>query len=234
MAATKRAGDHRKLSAVAKSILRDVREDFMSKNLSSKDLTQHYVGISIAALQSKYCEGAGHSQVDFDLALKELEGSALVKTGPVVPFDNPPGSSVFVIGLRSKREYAYLTEAGYRAAGETDNQTPRTSQPRVHISGGTFHQSQIGIGDQVTQTQKVDIENDAEVIERLAELLLTTGTPVGAPAKAEIMRLVEVTRAANLNEARPIFQKLFGLASEGAKQAAWGILTAIITKAMGM
>jgi hypothetical protein len=183
---------------------------------------------------SKYCEDGEHSQVDFDLALKELEDGLLIGTGPMVPFDNEPGSGVFILVLHSKREYAYLTEAGYRAAAQVANQRPRTSPPHVHISGGTFHQSQIGIGEQVTQMQKVDVENDAEVIERLTQLFVMSGSSADAASKAEIARLVATAREGDSIEAKSIFQKMFDLASEAVKQTAWGILTAIITKAIGM
>jgi hypothetical protein len=72
------------------------------------------------------------------------------------------------------------------------------------------------------------------VIERLTQLFSTTGAAVDGASKAEIVRLVEVTHQGNLNDVKPIFQKLFGLASETVKQTAWGILTAIIMKAVGI
>jgi hypothetical protein len=234
MATKNRPGKYRELSGVAKHILQDVRTDFTAKGLSANALAGQYAGVSIISLQQKYCGGAETTQVDFDLALKELEDALLISTGPMVPFDNRPGSGVFVMGLFSKREHVCITEAGYRAAAQMDSQNPRRSPPHVHISGGTFHQSQIGIGDQVKQVQKIDIENDAQLVEHLTELLLSSGVPVDGASKAEIARLVQVTRQGDIKEAKPIFQKLFGLASETVKQAAWGILTAIITKALGM
>ena len=161
MAAKKRPGNVRELSELAGSILQDVRGDFLTKGYSWQELANHYVGINLADLQQKHCTQGGHSQVDFDLALKELETALFVNTGPMVPFDNKPGSGVFALGLYSKREYVYLTEAGYRAASQMANQKPgHAPHPHVHISGGTFHQSQIGIGDQVTQMQRVDIDKD--------------------------------------------------------------------------
>jgi len=234
MVAKKKPGNHRNLSEVAKDVLQDMRADFTAKGLGASALRRHYVGLSIELLRQKYCEGAGATQVDFDLALKELEDGLFVGTGPMVPFPNRPGIGVFVLSLFSKREYAYLTEAGYRAADQMERQFPRSSPVRVHISGGTFHQSQIGIGEQVTQVQKVDIENDAEVIERITRLFVATGAPADETAKAEIGRMVGAAQQGDLKEARPIFQKLFGLASESVKQVAWGILIAIITKASGM
>ncbi|MGB7917352.1 MAG: hypothetical protein WCF79_18975 [Rhodomicrobium sp.] len=161
MAVKKRPGNVRELCELAGSILQEVREDFLEKGLSSRELAEHYVGISLADLQQKHCTEGGVSQVDFDLALKELETALFVDTGPMAPFDNKPGSGVFILGLFSKREYVYLTEAGYRAASQMTNQKPRHApRTHVHISGGTFHQSQIGIGDQVTQMQRVAIDKD--------------------------------------------------------------------------
>ena len=161
MAVKKRPGNVRALSELAGSILQDVREDFSAKGLSSRELAEHYVGISLADLQQKHCKEGGESQVDFDLALKELETALFVDTGPMVPFDNKPGSGVFILGLFSKREYVYLKEAGYRAASQMANQKPRQApRTHVHISGRTFNQSQIGIGDQVMQMQRVVIDKD--------------------------------------------------------------------------
>ena len=69
--------------------------------------------------------------------MKELEEAGLVETGPLVPFDNPPGSSVVVIGLFRNREYAFLTEKGYKAAQKTrSSRKPReTTNLHVNISG---------------------------------------------------------------------------------------------------
>jgi hypothetical protein len=139
MAAKKRLGNHRELSGIAKNILQDVRDDFTAKKLGADTLTKDYVGVAISELEQKYCEGAGATKVDFDLALKELE-DGLVGTGPMAFFDNDPHSRVFILAMFSKREYMYLTEAGYRVAAQMDSQKPRSSSPRVHISGGTFHQ----------------------------------------------------------------------------------------------
>jgi hypothetical protein len=234
MAAKKRPGNPRDLSEMAKNLLQDVRDDFTSKELSADALTQVYDGVSVSSLRQKYCESASSTQVDFDLALKELEAARFVRTGPLAPFDNRPGSGVVVLGFFSKREYVCLTEFGYRAAAQMVSKKPRSNPSHVHISGGTFQYSQIGIGEQVTQMQKADIENDAEVMARLTELFLTTGKPIDETSKAELARLVHVAHQGDSKEAKPIFQKLFGLASETVKQTVWGILTAIITKAIGM
>ena len=219
---------------MAKRILQYMKADFVAKGLDARVLTDHYVGVAFSELEREYCRSDGATKVDFDLAAKELEDGQLIRTGPWVPYPNKPGSGVVILSLFSKREYMCLTEAGYRAAVQMDSQKPRSNQPRVHISGGTFHQSQIGIGEQVTQVQRVDVENDGEVSERLTQLFVTTGADAYETSKAEIERLVQVARQGNGGEAKPIFQKLFSLASETVKQTAWGIVTAIITKALVM
>jgi hypothetical protein len=56
------------------------------------------------------------TDVDFDLALKELEEKELIGTGPMEVIENPPDSFVNFVGLYSKREYVYLTEKGYKTA----------------------------------------------------------------------------------------------------------------------
>jgi hypothetical protein len=63
---------------------------------------------------------------------------------------------------------------------------------------------------------------------------LTTGAIADEASKAEIAHLLELTHQGNVKEAKPIFQRLFGLASDTVKQAAQAIITAIITKALGM
>jgi hypothetical protein len=230
MATKKRPSYRRDISELAKNILQDLRDGFVAQSLSTQALTHGYVGPPISQLRQKY---SVHTQVDFDLALKELEEALFVKTGPMVPFDNRPGSNVFIVGLFSKREYMYLTEAGYRAMAEVGSRKLRTNPPHVHISG-TFHQSPIGIGDQFTQQQNIHVENDADLIERLAQLLSQSGGSVDQASRTEIAQIVELTHQGDLKAVKPLFQKLFGLASETVKQTAWGILTALITKAIGM
>jgi hypothetical protein len=234
MAAKKRPADLRELSDLARSILQEIKADFLTKGLGAHDLAEIYVGVSTNMLAERYSGTGGGSEVDFDLALKELEDGQFVRTGPWVPFPNEPGSGVVILSWFSKREYMSLTEAGYRVAAQMDNEKPRTSQPRVHISGGTFHQSPIGIGEQVTQVQKIDFGNDADVIDRLMQLVQASGAPLEQTTKAEVTRLVQIAREGNGGEAKPIFQKLFSLGSETVKQTAWGVVSALIVHSLGM
>lgn len=138
---------------LSRAVLRELLADFTGRNLSVQDLCDSYVGVSLAVLKDKCCSETAASLVDFDLALKDLEGGGLAATGPMVPYENDPNSFFVIFASYSKNEYAYLTEKGYKAAQKA--QTEKSSRPtnqHVHISGGTFHQSPIGIGGHVTQT----------------------------------------------------------------------------------
>lgn len=140
-----------KVEQLAQTILADLLADFTARNLTTVDLSNGYIGVAIPDLKERCCAQAEATSVDFDLALKDLEDAELIQTGPVVPFDNPPNSSIFIVGVRSKYEYASLTEKGYKAAQRAGGKKGGSSVPRVHISGGTFHQSPIGVGTHVTQ-----------------------------------------------------------------------------------
>ena len=94
--------------------------------------------MSLAALGTKYVGGGGNSKIDFDLALKQLEEEKLIGTGPMAPYENIPGSSIVILMIFSKREYAYLTEKGYKALQKSKAPPAPSSSGSVHISGAHF------------------------------------------------------------------------------------------------
>jgi hypothetical protein len=106
-----------KIEQVSKQILEFLLHDFQARDLGADALHRSYVGISLNELKNN-CFAADHTttNVDFDLALKELERKKLVSTGPMVAHENSPNSPVVVLGVYSKREYVYLTDGGYKAA----------------------------------------------------------------------------------------------------------------------
>ena len=218
---------------LAKQILADVVADFRAKNLGSQALNDGYVGAFIVPLEMKYCTDGGHSKVDFDLAIKQLEESKFVDTGPMVPYENTPGSQIVVIAIFSKREFVYLTEKGYKAA-QKSTAKPGSSVPRVNISGGTFHQSPIGIGSTVNQAVNFNISDDSEVIEYLAKLLALHDPSSGEDGKKAVVELVNTAKTGDLGRAKPIFQRLYGGAKETIRQLAWGVITAYVSKQLGL
>ncbi len=153
-----------------KMILSALLTEFREKGLGTRELQNTYRGLSPAALRSTCCADGGLRPVDFDLAMKALDECELVKTGPMEPYQNPPGSMVTVIAFFSKNLHSYLTEEGYKAATRlgTAKRTSTVPPPRVHISGGTFHQSPIGVGTQVSQTVNISASAD-DLFGRLRE-----------------------------------------------------------------
>jgi len=159
--------NHKSIDDLGTQILAEVLIDFQQKGLGSDELNKEYVGVSLSELKEKYCTVEGYSQVDFDLALKQLEENELVDTGPTVPRENPPDSSFFALCSYSKREFVYLTEKGYKTAKKPAPKCP-SQAPTVHISGGNFHNSPIGVGKTVNQTISF---NDSRTINDLQHLV---------------------------------------------------------------
>lgn len=222
-----------KLSSLARGILDDLLADFRARNLGSNALREGYEGASLSATMQKHLH-AGALQVDFDLAMQELESGKLVGTGPMEAYENDPNSSVFVVALFSKREYAYLTKEGYRAAQKAKPDARPGACASVHISGSTFHNSPVGVGGQITQSVNVNVENQPEVVEYLLRVFASGGMAVNEGARQGVEELVEVARRGELDRAKPIFQRLFGEATDGAKQVAWGVIATIVAKYFGL
>jgi len=151
-------------------ILTELLEEFRRKNLVSEDLRRGYKGLSPELLKSS-CGDQGISEVDFDLAIKDLIDAGLVKTGPMVMYDNKPNSSVFILSLYSKNEFSYLTEDGYKVGTKLRTSRPPKPivLPNVHISGGTFNHSPIGVGNQVAQSVTISASGSEQLLDRLRE-----------------------------------------------------------------
>jgi hypothetical protein len=216
-----------KLDTLAKAILADILADFRSQNLGSEALDVEYPGPSIKTLKTKFCVDGGYSGVDFDLALKSLEDGEFVGTGPHVPHENEPYSGLVMIGLYSKREFLYLTEKGYRESQKAPAEK-KPPAPTVHISGGNFHNSALAIGENINQTTTINAQNDAEVIRYLTSLLGELGSAGGENGKKEVAELVDAAKAGDVPRAKPIFQRLYGAATEAVKGLAWAVIAEII------
>ncbi len=222
-----------KIDDLAKLILDDVMADFLEKDLGSDALSGEYIGVAVATLESKHCAQGSYSRVDFDLALKQLETNGYVKTGPMVPYENQPGSQVLIIAIFSKREFVYLTEKGYKAAQKT-TQRPNVPGTTTHISDSTFYQSPIGIGGAVNQSTSFKMDNESDVIEYLFKLLSQHGLASGEQGKKGVAELVNTAKTGDLGKAKPIFQRLFAGAKENVKQLAWAVITAYVSKQLGL
>lgn len=224
------------LNDLSLEILAVLKAEFIQSSRSTQDLLDGYVGMSLADLQSRFLDGGAASRVDYDLALKALEDRGLVGTGPMEMYDNKPGSGVVVLAFFSKREYIYLKEEGYRMAEEKPR-TPRpaaSSRQTVNITGGHFYQSPIGVGGQVSQQLHFDVTNQNDTVNYLVELLSNEGRPPDAETKSQIIDMVAKANAGDIAAAKPLYQRVFGAISEPAKDIASGVLTAIVTKSLGL
>jgi hypothetical protein len=161
--------------SAVQSVLVELLSEFRGRGLGADDLRRGYEGIPPEELKSTCCKDGNISEVDFDLALKDLITGGLVKTGPMRPYDNKPGSGVFIFSMYSLNEYSHLTEDGYKAATKLRTfapPKPRIPIPNVHISGGTFHQSPIGAGSKISQTINISASGGEELFAKLREEIL--------------------------------------------------------------
>ncbi len=147
-------------------------------------------------------------------------------------YDNPPDTNVLILTMYSKREYAYLTEKGYKTAQKRP--TPRAAATHVNISGGTFHQSPIGVGEAVNQTVTVNVNSDAELVRRLSDLLIKHGFQPSEVDSANLCAIAEAAKTGNLALVKPAFVKVFGAGKEAAKGVAWGVVANYVSKLLGM
>jgi hypothetical protein len=142
--------------------------EFREKGFSAADLHDGYEGMARAALKTSCCADGRVSEVDFDLALKNLIDAELVQTGPTELYDNPDPSFV-ILAFFSKNEFSYLTEAGYQGANKVGAiKPPRPpSATTVHITGSTFHNSPICVGHHVSHEINLTTTNTDQLIEQL-------------------------------------------------------------------
>jgi predicted nucleotide-binding protein len=130
---TERRTGPRSPDELATTIILDLKAHFVEMGFNSSALSIGYVGVPLRQLNEKFCGGGGVSQVDFDLSLKELEEKGLIQTGPLVAHENDPNSGIFILGFYSKREYACLTEVGYKAPLATGDPKPLHSASQQWI-----------------------------------------------------------------------------------------------------
>lgn len=221
------------IDQLKKMMLMALIGDFSDRELTASDLKNGYEGPAIESLRQQLSQSPIYDKVSFDLALSQLEGSKMVRTGPQVPYENTPGSAVVIIALVNKREYASLTEKGF-AEGQKPASKRRDGSQNVKIYGGTFNQSPIAVGANVSQETSFDITDDGELAKSLLALLDQRQVLHSAEPGETVSALVATAKTGDLGKAKPIFQKLFGAATETVKQIAWGLLTAYVTKQLGI
>ena len=222
------------LNDLSLEILTLLKAEFVSNSRSTDELLNGYIGMSMTELQSRFLDNGGASRVDYDLAIKSLEDQKLVGTGPMEVYDNPPGSSIVVFAMFSKRQYIFLKEAGYKMAAEKPR-SPRPSAPSrqtVNITGGQFYQSPIGVGGQVSQQLHFDVGNQNDTAQYLIELLSKEGQPANAETKDQIIDMVAKANAGDMAEVKPLYQRVFGAMGGPAKEVVTAVISEIVKNSL--
>jgi uncharacterized protein (TIGR02391 family) len=111
------------IDSIGGEMLAALLDDFQTRGFGMGELKDGYIGPSLPDMRAQY----GENPVNFELAIEELEKKKLIKTGPMAPYENKPGSSIAIFAVFSKREFLYLTEGGYKRA----HSVPRAPRSRV-------------------------------------------------------------------------------------------------------
>lgn len=226
-----------RLDEAEKQILARLMADFSERALSSNQLSSGYVGPLISDLVTAICVGVEVTRVDFDIAFSDLENKKLISTGPYAMVENDPSSGVIFIGGYSKREYAALTELGYKAARLSPNK-PKNDVRRivnnVHISGGQFSNMQLAAGNTVEQRMDSVSGADDDVLTRLIAILENQGQVVSADQRKDLTSAVESAIEGNGKEAKSLVEKVCGPAWGAAQPVIWPIFGELLKKSLGL
>ncbi|HEC2574028.1 TPA: hypothetical protein R2K49_001908 [Raoultella ornithinolytica] len=224
------------LDEAAKQILGTLLADFTDRGLTAKDLNQGYEGPKLEALATAVCNVSDITTVDFEVAFSDLEKTKLIKTGPMAMYDNDHSSSVIIIASYSKREYVYLTEAGYKESRKAPNRPQRVQRivNNLTITGGHFSNMQLGQGEVVSQTQNFSSGTDSETIAKLVSILEEQGRVVDSGQRADIAAAVAAANEGDGKEAKSLLAKVCGSAWESLQPVMWPIVGELVKKSLGL
>jgi hypothetical protein len=225
------------LDEAAKQILGTLLADFTDRGLSASDLKKGYEGPKLDVLATAVCNVEDITKVDFEVAFDELDKKNLINTGPMEMVDPGKfGSGVIVIASFSKREYVYLTEAGYRESRKSPNRPQRVQRVvnNINISGGQFGNVQLAAGENVQQSMAVSNGADSEIIEKLITILESQGIQATDENRENIISAVEEANNGNAGAAKGFLAKAFGPTWDMAQKVAVPVIAEIVKKSLGM
>lgn len=226
------------LDEAAKQILATLLTDFTDKGLSAKDLNKGYEGPKLDVLATAVCDNDEITKVDFEVSFGELESKKLIKTGPMTLYENKPGSSVFILSVYSKREYAHLTELGYKEARKAPNkpiQPVKRVINNVNISGGQFNSLQLAAGESLNQAMTVTTTGtDSEIIAKLVSILEEQGQIVNGAKRSEITAAVAAANEGDGKQAKSLLEKVCGPVWESVQPIMWPIIGELVKKSLGL
>lgn len=224
------------LDEAEKQILGALLADFSDRALTADQLSSGYEGPQVSDLTAAICAGGDITQVDFDVAFSDLEKKKLIKTGPFALYENKPGSGVVFIGGYSKREYAGLTQLGYKTARQAPNRPSRVPRivNNVHISGGQFSNLQLAAGDNVTQKMDSGSGVDGDILMKLVAILEKQGQVVSIDQRKDLASAIEEASEGNGKQAKSMLEKVCGPAWESVQPVMWPIVGELVKKSLGL
>lgn len=224
------------LDEAAKQILGTLLADFSDRGLTAGDLKNGYEGPKIESLATAVCNASDINTVDFEVAFSDLEKSKMIKTGPMAMYDNDHSSGFIFIGSYSKREFVYLTEAGYKESRKVPNRPQRVQRivNNLTITGGHFSNTQLGQGEVVSQDQNITTGSDSEIVAKLIAILEEQGQVVNSEQRSDITAAVAAANDGDGKEAKSLLTKVCGPVWESVQPVMWPIVGELIKKSLGL
>ncbi|EPC6248334.1 MULTISPECIES: hypothetical protein [Klebsiella] len=224
------------LDEAAKQILGTLLADFTDRGLTAQDLKKGYEGPNIEALATAVCSVADFTSVDFEVAFGDLEKAKMIKTGPMAMYDNDRNSSVIIIASYSKREYVYLTEAGYKESRKAPNRPQKVQRivNNLTITGGQFTNTQLGQGETVSQSLNISTASDSEIVAKLVSILEAQGMPIDSSQRGDIAAAVAAANEGDGKEAKSLLAKVCGPVWESVQPVMWPIVGELVKRSLGL
>ncbi|WP_395278000.1 hypothetical protein V1580_22330 [Enterobacter bugandensis] len=224
------------LDEAAKQILGTLLADFTDRGLTAQDLKKGYEGPNIEALATAVCSVADFTSVDFEVAFGDLEKAKMIKTGPMAMYDNDRNSSVIIIASYSKREFVYLTEAGYKESRKAPNRPQKVQRivNNLTITGGQFTNTQLGQGETVSQSLNISTASDSEIVAKLVSILEAQGKPIDSSQRGDIVAAVAAANEGDGKEAKSLLAKVCGPVWESVQPVMWPIVGELVKRSLGL
>lgn len=226
-----RSAQRKTLTEDEARIINVLKDDFISKDLSSAELQHGYDGIPTTELRLASSLG----NVEFDLAVASLEKDKFIKSGPLCAYDNEPGSGVVFIGFYSKKEYYYLTADGYQAKsqGSRGSSVPKVAH-QTNIFNAPLHGVQIASGAHAKQTMTVNQAESSPAIEAIIRALESQGVVINDEVNANVNEVVAAAERGDSPAIRKVLDWFSSVVSESAKTSVSDLIKPILLSTLGL
>lgn len=224
------------LDEAEKQILGALLADFTERQLDAAELNRSYEGPQVSDLISAICSGDDVTKVDFDIALNDLDKRKLIRTGPWKAYENKPGSAFIMVGGYSLKEYASLTELGYKTGRQASNRPARAKRivNNVHISGGQFTNLQLAAGETISQKMQASTGADTDILAKFVDLLEKQGQTVSIEQKNGISDAINHANEGNGKAAKTSLERVCGPVWDSVQPVMWPIIGDLLKRSLGI